>query len=424
MLAEQAVELAETAHHAHQATKGLSGANALTLVFMTVGAIAMPNLAKRIAIPVAVAEILYGFIIGDSGLHLVGDPNDPFIQFLSDLGFAFFLFLAGLEIDFTDIENRLHELFMPFIVSSLAFALSMSATHFLGLGIWVGLATGATAVPLLLSVVREMRLGGTYLGTTMIAFAAMGELITIFLLSAVEIHAVSNGNLSEMAFGFLLLAGLTVIAVLGASILRTLNWWSPSLFRKMTAHDDPSEFGIRVGFAMMFLFIGLSIIAHVEPFLGAFVAGAILSFVIRDKGALEHKISSMAYGFFVPIFFIHVGMRLNITIGLLLDNLTTILMIIGIMFSVKFLPSLLLLLRGLSFPQLIATCSLLAAPLTLVIAIMELGVHNGAVQPETSAIVITAGILASLLYPSFARRLLKASIPDNAEAASATHGHH
>ena len=41
---------------------------------------------------------------------------------------------------------------------------------------------------------------------------------------------------------------------------------------------------------MMFFFVGLSILTHVEPFLGAFVAGAILQFVIRDKGALEHKL--------------------------------------------------------------------------------------------------------------------------------------
>jgi Kef-type K+ transport system membrane component KefB len=423
MVTEQTIEVINEAANAHNVVKGLSGANALTLVVMTLGAIAMPNFAKRIAIPVAVAEILYGFIIGASGLDLVGDPNDPFIQFLSDLGFAFFLFLAGLEIDFKDIENRLHELFLPFVLSSLAFAFSMSITAWLDMSIWVGLATGATAVPLLLSVVREMRLGGTYLGTTMIAFAAMGELITIFLLSALEIHTLAHGDFGEIVFGFVLLGALVAVAVMGASLLRTLNWWRPSLFRKMVAHDDPSEFGIRVGFAMMFFFIGLSIIAHVEPFLGAFVAGAILSFVIRDKGALEHKLSSMAYGFFVPIFFIHVGMRLNITVDLLINNYTSILIIIGIMFAVKFIPSILLLLRGFSFSQLIATCSLLAAPLTLVIAIMELGYKNQAVEEETSVIVITAGILASLLYPSLARKLLNSDTPsgESKELASSSH---
>ena len=52
----------------------------------------------------------------------------------------------------------------------------------------------------------------------------------------------------------------------------------------------------------------------------------------------------------------------------------------------------------------------IAAMCALVIAIMELGLNNGAVDETTSAIVISAGILASLLFPSLARKLLKASI--------------
>ena len=99
---------------------GLNGASALALVLMTAGAIIMPPVAKRIAIPVAVAEIVYGFAIGGSGFDIAGDPNNPFIRFLSDLGFAFFLFLAGLEIDFEGIENT-RELLLPFVTVSLCF---------------------------------------------------------------------------------------------------------------------------------------------------------------------------------------------------------------------------------------------------------------------------------------------------------------
>ena len=89
-----------SAHGEEHGVQGLAGSSAFTLVLMTLGAIAMPSLAKRIAIPVAVAEILYGFIIGDSGFGFINNPNDQFIRFLSDLGFAFFLFLAGLKLTF------------------------------------------------------------------------------------------------------------------------------------------------------------------------------------------------------------------------------------------------------------------------------------------------------------------------------------
>ena len=400
---------------------GLSAESALPLVLMSLGAIAMPPAAKKIAIPVAVAEIVFGFVIGGSGFDLAGDPNNPFIRFLSDLGFAFFLFLAGLEIDFQGIERRVRELALPFVSSSLAFVLSISISHYFGWGIWPGIAIGATSVPLLLAVVREMQLNTSPLGQTMIAFAAMGELITILVLSLVEVHTVANGDVSKMAFGLFLLFSLVSAAILGASFLRTIMWWYPHYFTQLTAHDDPTETGIRVGFGMMFSFIGLSILTHTEPFLGAFIAGAILSFTIRNKGALEHKLASMAYGFFVPIFFIHVGMRLDLSFGMLAKNGQEILLILAVMLVVKLLPGALLRLRKMQWPVIIATSSLLAAPLTLVIAIMELGVKNDAVKPEMSASVICAGIAASLIFPSIARKLLQDEVPEKAEVVVAHH---
>ena len=386
---------------------GLNQHSAFPLMLMTLGAIAMPSLAKRIAIPVAVAEIVFGFLIGQSGFGIINDPNNPFIRFLSDLGFAFFLFLAGLEIDFKNIEVRKRELILPCIVSGIGFALAIYVAKTQGYNHWIGLALGATSVPLLLAVVRESGLGGSYLGHTMITFAAVGELLTIFLLSFIEISTLAQGDIGALTWGFFLFFTLIFVAILGASLLRLVMWWYPSFFAQMTAHDDPSEIGVRVGFGMMFFFIGLSMLAHVEPFLGAFVAGAILSFVIRDKGALEHKLSSMAYGFFVPIFFIHVGMRLDISLTMLVHNAQNILVILLIMFGAKLIPGLLMFRRGLSWNDILSTCLLLSAPLTLVIAIMELGVHNNVVSLADSSVVIAAGIIGSLIYPSIARKLLK-----------------
>ena len=386
---------------------GLNQHSAFPLMLMTLGAIAMPSLAKRIAIPVAVAEIVFGFLIGQSGFGIINDPNNPFIRFLSDLGFAFFLFLAGLEIDFKNIEVRKRELILPCIVSGIGFALAIYVAQTQGYNHWIGLALGATSVPLLLAVVRESGLGGSYLGHTMITFAAVGELLTIFLLSFIEISTLAQGDIGALTWGFFLFFTLIFVAILGASLLRLVMWWYPSFFTQMTAHDDPSEIGVRVGFGMMFFFIGLSMLAHVEPFLGAFVAGAILSFVIRDKGALEHKLSSMAYGFFVPVFFIHVGMRLDISLTMLIQKAQNILVILLIMFGAKLIPGLLMLRRGLSWNDILSTCLLLSAPLTLVIAIMELGVHNNVVSLADSSVVIAAGIIGSLIYPSIARKLLK-----------------
>ena len=199
-------------------TVGLTPTAATTLILMTFGAITMPSLAKRIAIPVAISEIAYGFIIGTSGMNLAENNEEPYLKFLSQLGFAFFLFLAGLEIDFTGIEKRLRELILPFVISSMAFIIALLIGDQFEWNVWIVLAIGATSVPLLLAVVRELRLNTSPLGQIMISVAAMGELVTIFALSGVDIHEKSNGELSEMINGFGLLIGLVIIAVVGGFV--------------------------------------------------------------------------------------------------------------------------------------------------------------------------------------------------------------
>jgi CPA2 family monovalent cation:H+ antiporter-2 len=371
-----------------------------------------------------VAEIVFGVLIGQSGFDIAGDPNNPFIKFLAELGFTFFLFLAGLEIDFRGFERKgVRTLLLPFLLSVAAFGLAIGAASLLGWGLWVGLAIGATAVPLLLAVVREARLGGTELGNTMITFAAMGELLTIVALSLVEITEHSHG-LQDTAIGVgrMLLLCLAVVVVTG--LLRTLLWWFPDNFTRLVAHDDPSEIGVRVGYFLMFVFVGLSMAAGVEPFLGAFVAGAMLSYVVREADALEHKVASMAYGFFVPVFFIHVGLRLEITPTFMWENLGAMLAVVTLMAAVKLIPGALLFLRGMKLREVTATSLLLAAPLTLVIAIMDLGVRAEAVTSALSAKVITAGILASLLFPSLARKLLKQTPEVEKATAASSGGHH
>ena len=392
---------------------------AIPLILITLGAIIVPGVARQVAIPVAVMEIAFGLLIGNTGLGIVPDVNDPFIHFLSVVGFAFFLFLAGLEIDFRGVEGRgAKDALIPIAVSTLAFVMSIGVSVHQGWGMWVGLATGATSVPLLLAVVRELRLSSTSLGATMITFAAVGEALTIIFLSLVEIQQHAH-DFGEAAVGVARLLGLVVMMVVVAQLLRTLLWWYPHLFARLVAHDDPSEVGVRVGFGLMFSFVGLSMLAHVEPFLGAFIAGAILSFVIREKGALEHKLSSMGYGFFIPVFFINVGIQLTLTADLITNNIVWIVSLIALMLLAKLIPGTLLLLRGLRIKEVAATAGLLAAPLTLVIAIMDIGHRLGAVDDTTRAVVITAGIVASLLFPSFARKLLKDATPDD----TAEHAH-
>src|SRR5699024_12781469 len=57
------------------------------------------NLRQIIAGTNVVGERMVRVIIGKSWINIV-DPNDPWLNILSTLGFIFLMFLSGLEIDF------------------------------------------------------------------------------------------------------------------------------------------------------------------------------------------------------------------------------------------------------------------------------------------------------------------------------------
>lgn len=382
----------------------MNGSAAGTLLLVTVGASLLPALGRRLRIPVAIVEILYGVLIGGSGLGLASDPGEPFLGFLAELGFALFLLVAGLELDFSEIERAgRRSLLGALAVSVASIGAAIGLAGILGWSPWIGLATGATSVALLVAVLRELGRLSSPVGRKLITLAALGEVVTVGAIALFELLGGHEGPTVSAALR-LILPVLGV--VLGGVVLRTLLWWYPAVFGRLVASEDPQELGVRVGLGLMFVFIGLASLGGLEPVLGAFLAGLTLAYVLRDKGALEHKLGSMAYGFFVPLFFVHVGMRLELSASQLFSDLPFVLLVLVVMFASKTISGLYLIFTGLQSRAAIAGTLLLASPLTLVIAIADLAGRANAITSAQEGVLVAAGMIASLLYPTLARGLL------------------
>lgn len=83
------------------------GASVTSLVIVILAAFITPILLHRFKlnmIPVVVAEIIVGLIIGKSGFDIV--EQGSWLEILSTLGFIFLMFLSGLEIDFSIFARR------------------------------------------------------------------------------------------------------------------------------------------------------------------------------------------------------------------------------------------------------------------------------------------------------------------------------
>jgi Kef-type K+ transport system membrane component KefB len=142
-----------------------------------------------------------------------------------------------------------------------------------------------------------------------------------------------------------------------------------------------------------------------EPILGAFLAGALFTFVFREKGILETKLSGLGHGFFIPVFFIHVGVSFDLEALADPAILPLLVQVLAMSFLVKLLASLPLAFLGFRPRQIAGAALLLATPLTLLVAIAALGLELGVLNELESAAVILTAAISALLFPTVFRRV-------------------
>jgi Kef-type K+ transport system membrane component KefB len=389
--------------------------DAVSLLILALGAFAIPLLMGRIGIPSAVGEILFGVLIGPHALGLI--HQNEFTTFLAEFGFAILMFLVGLELDFPRIERAgIKGIVMASGVAVLIFVVSLGITLWMGQPLYLFIAFGAVSVGILLVTISELGLTKTPAGQTMIFVGSLGEFFTIILLTAFGLYY-------EFGFGLHLVIEMAKLgSIFGAAyvmlvVLRTLIWWFPHKFGRVVATRDPSEIGVRAGMAMMLIFVALATLMGIEAILGAFIAGALFSFVFREKGILETKLSSIGFGFFVPVFFIWVGTEFNLEAVMRVDILPLLGLFLFASLATKIIATLPLLLQGMKLREVLGAGVIFSAPLTLLVVIARIGEEVKVIDETTSGALVLLAIVSSVVLPAIFRIMMRTK---NAVPAAST----
>lgn len=380
----------------------MSGEFLLLIVFGT--AFIAPLFARTLKMPVPVGELVFGLLIG----HLIGSGQElpEILLFLSKFGFLILMFLAGLEVDFNlveRIEGRLFLIYSLYVLSIFLVAVPLSL--FLGMGVSVGIILSLISVGLMVATLRDMKLLGTSLAKKVLILGVIGEVASLFALTFMEKVGSFSGwrhFLEELGIVFLFF----LLFFLAFRLIGLLVWWFPEIVKKLTYEEDPSAIGIRLSLALMFTSAVLAHIAEVESVLGAFLAGMVFSYFIRKKHDLEEKLSSIGYGFLIPIFFIKTGMSMDLT-GIDLSLIREVGIILLMMFLVRFIPSLVLLFGNFSLRESFLSSLLLSYPFTLMIAGIEIARLSGLIDERTGVVLFLGAALSSLLFPWGAKMLVR-----------------
>jgi Kef-type K+ transport system membrane component KefB len=241
------------------------------------------------------------------------------------------------------------------------------------------------------------------LGQTTLVAATLADFLTLLAITFFLLW-------HEQGFGWAFLRPLPLFVgfAIILKLIQFLAWWYPEKVGRLLSDRDSQELGVRFSLALLFLFVALSEFAHLEPVLGAFLGGALLSIVFREKSQLELKLSGFGYGFLVPIFFIHVGMQFNVANILSVDQILFTGKLLGYAVVVKVLPCLLFVLGGLTLAKALNTGLLMTSRLSLIIVAATIGLESGFITESFKDAIILLAVITCLMGPSLFKVFYKA----------------
>jgi Kef-type K+ transport system membrane component KefB len=182
-------------------------------------------------------------------------------------------------------------------------------------------------------------------------------------------------------------------------LLHLLFWWFPELKRVLVPKFDTSDQDIRLAMALFFILIAVMLVLELELALGSFIAGVAISAFFHHEKALETKMSSLGFGFLVPLFFIHVGTSFDIK-ALTIDGVITgALLITFLMIVSRVLAAVALKKINGSKDALLIGLSL-SMPLTLLIAVATIGYDTKLLDLLSYYQLILASIFEILIVMS------------------------
>ncbi len=359
-----------------------------------------PFVAKFLRLPIPPVEIILGSIVAYFGL--VG--HNQYFTLIAEVGFLYLMFLAGMEVDLKQITNSpkiVIQRSMLFLFFMVLFSIIFG--FIFDLHVIVIISMPLISIGLLASLSKVYGKEEPWIRLAFIA-GVLGEILSIAALTIFD-AAITTGSPLDLVLkiGYLLLF-IFVIYIL-YKMFNLLFWWYPELKSTLVPKLDTSAQDIRLSMALFFILIAVMLSLELEVALGAFIAGIAISAFFHHEKELEEKMSSLGFGFLVPLFFIHVGSSFDLK-ALPLEGvvsgamLITVLMIVARLFAAIVLKGI----SGGSKDALLIALSL-SMPLTLLVAVATIGYDTKLLDLLTYYQLILASIFEILISMTIIKML-------------------
>jgi Kef-type K+ transport system membrane component KefB len=358
--------------------------------------------ARGVFIPVVVVELVLGVVVGPQALDLA--HVNSFTEFFADLGLGMLFFFAGYEIDFGRIRGQ------PLRLGLLGWALSLAIAYALGgalaaLGVvvslvYVGSALATTAIGTLIPVLSDTGELRTRFGTYLLAAGAVGEFGPILLLTLVL------STQSTLHNALILIAFIALTVIVAVLAVRSAGRTIPLLERTI---ETSSQLAVRWIVVLVFALALLANQLGLDLLLGGFAAGLITRQALsrQEVPLFDSKLTAVAFGVFIPFFFVVSGMRLDIdALFSSVSGVAKLAIFFVLFLVVRGTPALLLYRKVLPLREdRMALALFTATQLPLVVAITTVAVDGGHMRSSTAAALVGAGALSTLAGPLHGLRM-------------------
>jgi Kef-type K+ transport system membrane component KefB len=365
-------------------------------------------LSVRFGQPSVLGELLVGILLGPSIINLL---NLSFIEHelaetvakLGELGVLLLMFLAGLELHFDEMKRNLRVavfaglmgVVWPVLLGwgvGLLFGLDQSASIFLGLTL------GATSVSISAQTLIELKALRSRVGLSLLGAAVFDDILIILLLSVFLALQGGGGGTSDI-----LLIIVRMILFLVLSIMFGL-WALPWIIRRFSSL--PVSQGLLTISLVIMLAYGIAseYLGGMAAITGAFLAGLMLART-HEKERIESGMHALAYGLFVPIFFVNIGLSINLREFQLQALLFTIVVIL-VAISGKWLGSGWgAWLGGLSKHESIQLGAGMISRGEVGLIVASVGVKDKLVSAEEFSAIVVMVLITTLVTPPILRAL-------------------
>ncbi len=287
----------------------------------------------KIGQPSVVGEMIAGIFLGPSIMGFIFPkfssflfPNDSLanLQFLSQVGIAFFMFIIGMELDITKLKNKVHNAivishasiifpyFLGVLVSFFLYEQFAPANiGFTAFALFMGIAVSITAFPVLARILQERGLTKTSLGAIAITCAAFDD-VTAWCILATVIAIAKAGSIVSALFTIM----LTLVFVL--VMLYAVRPWIKKVSSNYVDSMNLNKIFVLIVFFVLLLSAYITETIGIHALFGAFLAGVIMPQKLKVKELLMTKIQDVCILLLLPIFFAYIGLRTQV--GLLNDG--------------------------------------------------------------------------------------------------------